>query len=140
VDNERIRRALLIDAGWTRATHDIWLALMDLVVWGDLNASRLGVVPRVRKRALDLGEKLKSLGANRDWIPHPRERLKSALASALHLRTSLEEFARVAGELDGGADLTPLRAHLQEMQRLVLAISAHEEQWARLLDAQYLDE
>lgn len=139
MDSEAVKQALTLAPAWARQARQAWLGLMDLAVWGDLGSARLGAVGRVRKRVLEVGEKLKSLAGDRDWIPHPREQLKNALASALHLRDSLDELARLAGDLDRGADLEALRSGLAELRRLVQELAPLEQRWAQLLDSQYRD-
>lgn len=137
MDNEAIKQALVLDAEWKGRARQTWLILMDLAVWGNLSSSRLGIITRVRKRTLEVGEKLKSLTGDRNWIPHPREQLKNALASALHLNDSLNELARIAGELDNGADLGAFGANLAELRHLVQDLAPLEQRWAQLLDSQY---
>ena len=137
MDSETVKQALVIDPGWVRLARQAWLASMELAVWGDVKSSRLGVTARVRKRVLEVGEKLKSLSADRTWIPHPREQLKNALASALALRDSLGELERAAGGLDGGADLDAFIAGVGKLRNVVEEIAPLENQWAQLLDAQY---
>ncbi len=137
MDNEAVKRALVIDPDWVCLARQAWLAAMGLAVWGDVRSSRLGVTARIRKRVLEVGEKLKSLSADRNWIPHPREQLKNALASALNLRNSLSELERAAGGLDGGADLEAFIAGLSKLREVVEQIAPLENQWAQLLDAQY---
>lgn len=137
MDSEAVRQALAIDPGWVRSARRAWLALMELAVWGDLGSSRLGVMPRVRKRVLEVGEKFKSLIADRTWIPHPREQIKNALASVLALKDSLSELERTAASLDGGADRDAFIEGLGELRRLVASIAPLEGRWAQLLDSQY---
>ena len=137
MDRETVNQALVIDPGWVRSARQAWLALMELAVWGDLGSSQLGVMPRVRKRVLEVGEKFKSLAADRAWIPHPREQVKNALASALGLRDSLSELERAATSLDGGADRDAFFGGLRELRRLVASIEPLEGRWAQLLDSQY---
>lgn len=137
MDRETVKQALAIDPGWTEAARRAWLAVMDLAVWGDLGSSRLGTTARLRKRVLDVGEKLKSLTADRDWIPRPREQVKNALASALGLRDSLTELERAAASLDAGGDLDAFRTGLDELRRLVEKMTPQENRWALLLDSQY---
>ncbi|MGH8747266.1 MAG: hypothetical protein ACREUK_12350, partial [Burkholderiales bacterium] len=76
---DAVDRVLACDARWLAALRRNWLALADLALWGGAQSSKLGALPRLRKRILELGERLASLGASRSWIPQPRERLKSAL-------------------------------------------------------------
>ncbi len=137
MDNEAVKRALIIDPDWVCLARQTWLAAMALAVWGDVRSSRLGVTARIRKRVLEVGERLKSLGADRNWIPHPREQLKNALASALNLRNSLSELERAAGDLEGGADLEAFIAGLSTLREVVEQIAPLENQWAQLLDSQY---
>lgn len=137
MDNEAVKRALMIDPGWVGRARQAWLAAMELAVWGDVRSSRLGVTARIRKRVLEVGERLKSLSADRNWIPHPREQLKNALASALNLRNSLSELERAAGGLEGGADLEAFIAGLSKLREVVEQSAPLENQWAQLLDSQY---
>jgi hypothetical protein len=137
MDSETVKQALVIDPGWVRAARQGWLALIELAVWGDLSSSSLGTMLRVRKRALEVGEKFKSLAADRGWIPHPREQIKNALACALGLKDSLSELERTAASLDGGADLDAFFGGLRELRRLVASIEPLEGRWAQLLDSQY---
>jgi len=137
MDSETVKQALVIDPGWVRAARRAWLALIELAVWGDLSSSSLGTMPRVRKRVLEVGEKFRGLAADRVWIPHPREQVKSALACALGLRDSLGELERAAASLDGGADLDAFVGGLHELRRLVAGIEPLEGRWAQLLDSQY---
>jgi len=102
---EEVARALELDGAWAEQLRSQWLSLMALAVFGDLKSKRLGALPRMRKKVLDGGEKLRSLLADRDWIPQPREQLKNALASALALEQALVELEIGARELEGGADL-----------------------------------
>jgi hypothetical protein len=104
LDADAVDRALACDSGWLAALRRDWLALADLAVWGGAQSSRLGALPRLRKRVMELGERFASLGAPRGWIPQPRERLKSALATAIAARELLEQCAQALAELDAGAE------------------------------------
>lgn len=140
MSTEAIEQALKLDAAWTAETRKVWLTLMDLAVCGDLGSSRLGALGRVRKRTLEVGEKLKSLSGDRNWIPHPREQLKNALACALHLNDSVKELARVAGDLDNGANLDAFCANLAQMRNLVQELEPLVQRWAQLLDSHNRDQ
>jgi len=140
MDEDAVRKALAFDPAWERAARAAWLELMDLAVWGDLRSSRLGATTKIRKRALEIGEKLRSLAADRDWIPQPRERLKNALASALNVREGLNELERAAQALDGGVDRGAFGARLAELQQYADALAPFENRWAALLDAQYRED
>ena len=91
LDAEAVDRAIACDADWLAALRRDWLALADLAVWGGAQSSRLGALPRLRKRIMELGERLASLGAPRGWIPQPRERVKSVLATAIAARELLDQ-------------------------------------------------
>jgi hypothetical protein len=82
---------------------------------------------------LDLGERLRSVLAAREWIPQPRDQLKNALASALSLRESLAQVEAGAAEIDGGADLDALRAELAAMASALAALAPRMNVWAGLL-------
>ncbi|MBI4194528.1 MAG: hypothetical protein HY526_05555 [Betaproteobacteria bacterium] len=140
MDADEIAGALAIDPAWERAARGGWLALMDLAVWADLRSSRMGATARLRKRVFEVGERLKSVVARPDWIPHPRERLKNALASALHLRRCLEDVFSAAQALDAGADRDAFGARLGDLMRVVEGLAPLEKRWAELLDAQYRED
>lgn len=135
LDPREVARALALDPAWAAELRDRWLRVMSLAVFGDLKSPRLGALPRLRKKVLDCGEKLRSLLADRDWIPQPREQLKNALASALALEQALAELEAGARELEGEADLDAYRAavaQLGDSARGELGRRANE--WAALLD------
>jgi hypothetical protein len=89
---------------------------------------------------LELGERLKSLVADRGWIPHPRERLKSALAAAAGVRETLSAAENLLAGLAPGPGAERLRDKLEVLRQLVDGtLSARENSWARLLDAQVGD-
>jgi hypothetical protein len=136
LDADAVRRALELDPGWLAALRAQWSALADLAVWGRLDSGQLGALPRLRKRVLELGEKLAALQAPRGWIPRPREQLKSALAAALATTDALARCEQACAPLEGEE-----RAELAE--RLKLLRRALEERlndrqmhWARLLDSE----
>ncbi|MCL4800183.1 MAG: hypothetical protein KJ025_11395 [Burkholderiales bacterium] len=135
LDRAEIDRALALDATWADRTREAWLAMMALAVFGDLKAPRIGGVPRLRKKALDCGERLRAALAGRAWIPQPRERLKNALATTLALREALDELAAAAGELDGGADRAAFGASVDALRAAVMdELGPRANAWAALLD------
>lgn len=134
VNEHEVRRALEIDATWTEALRSAWRSLLDRLVWGQLGSPRLGGLPKARKRALELGERLKSLVSDRDWIPRPREQLKNALASYLSAGESVDELERLLGALEGGADLVLARDRCAAIRRLLDDLRPTAERWAALLD------
>jgi hypothetical protein len=113
-----------------------WLRLIDLSVWGELKAARLGALPRLRRRVAELGELLAAIDAPRDWIPQSRERLKSALATALAARDTLAQCAQALDEMEPGAARDALRVALERVEQCCAPrIAASTERWARRLDA-----
>ncbi len=113
-----------------------WLALMEIAVWGDIKSDKLGATGKLRKRILDLGERLRSLGADRDWIPHKRERLKNLLGSCLSMRDTLLLAERTAQDLTGGADLDALTGRLIALHTIVMTeLQGQENLWAEALQS-----
>lgn len=130
-----IESALALDPSWRGTLHDQWLRLLDLLVWGDLKGTSPGTVGKARKRALEVGEKLRSVFNDRNWIPQPREQLKNALGSCLSLRDSLLLLERAAKEIEGGADRAEFETILIKLhQEVVGPLRAKENRWAELLD------
>ncbi len=126
--------ALAFDADARNAVRRAWLGLADLAVFGELRAPAIGALPRLRKRVLDLGERLRALFADRAWIPQPRERLKNALASALAAREALEAVRAEAASLGAGEDATALHAALGALDALLAPVFGERANaWAALL-------
>lgn len=113
-----------------------WLALIEIAVWGDIKSDKLGATSKLRKRLLDLGERLKSLSADRCWIPHRREQLKNLLGSCLSMRDALLLAERTAQDLTGGADLDALTGKLIAIHTIVMTdLQKQENLWAETLEA-----
>lgn len=141
MDIDEVRLAVTLDPAWVAELRAQWAALMELAVWGEVKSSRMGAATRMRKRLLDVGEKLRSLAADRDWIPHPREQVKNALGSAFSLKDALLQFERAAQDMDGGSDSAVFgECVVQLHQCLLTRLAELENIWAALLDSQYLDE
>ena len=141
MDIDEVKRAVTLDPVWINEVRGTWLALMELSVWGDVKSSRLGAMSKLRKKVLDVGEKLKSLAADRAWIPHPREQVKNALGSSFNLKDSLLQLERSAQDVDGGSELATFNALLIELHGLIVQpLAPLENQWATLLNSQYQDE
>ena len=141
MDIDEVRHAVTLDPAWVAELRAQWTALMELAVWGEVKSSRMGAATRMRKRLLEVGEKLRSLAADRDWIPHPREQVKNALGSAFSLKDALLQFERAAQDMDGGHDSAVFgELAVQLHQSLLTRLPGLENIWAALLDSQYLDE
>jgi hypothetical protein len=133
IDAREADAALALDAAWCAQVRAAWSHAAELAVFGDLRGAALGGLPRLRKRVLDLGERLRALLAGRDWIPQPRERLKNALASAIGARDALDEVRQQAAALDG-ADAARLAAALAALEALIApVVGARANAWAALL-------
>ena len=139
-DAVEVDAVLAFDPAWITDLRSNWLQLIDAAVWDDPAMQRLGDAPRLRKRLLELGERLKSLVADRRWIPHPRERLKSALAAAAGVRDTLGALESLLAGLVPGPGAEHCRARLQGLQQAIDGLlPARENAWAQLLDAQLGD-
>jgi len=114
-----------------------WLQLMALAVWGHLSSKKIGSLARLRKRILEVGENLQSLYADRAWIPHPREQLKSGLGTSVKLRDSLLALEHAAKLIDSGDNFVEFECLLIKFrQALMRVIEYHELRWAQLLESQ----
>lgn len=132
---EQIDEALSLEVALQRELHDRWLRLLDLLVWGELKASSPGGLGKVRKRALEVGERLRSVFNDRSWIPQPRERLKNALGSCLSLRDSLLLLEKAAKEVEAGTDHAEFEKILIALHQAVTGpLREKENRWASLLD------
>ncbi|MDR3391046.1 MAG: hypothetical protein P4L77_04865 [Sulfuriferula sp.] len=138
MDAHAVRLAVTIDAALVDELRQRWLTLMELAVWGEVKSTRMGATARMRKRLLEVGEKLRSLVADRAWIPHPREQVKNALGSAYSLKDALLQFERSAQDVDGGADYAAFAAGVIALHQCLLdRLPDLENAWAGLLDSQY---
>lgn len=139
-DAAQVDAVLEFDTARVELLRRQWQELIAIAVWDGVESDRLGAAPRLRKRLLELGERIKSLVASRVWIPHPRERLKSALAAALALR---ETLAGIDGALPGlrpGPDAARLTGAYQALRSAIdNELLAREARWAGMLDAQIGD-
>lgn len=137
LEADAVDRALTCDAEWLARLRSDWLALADLAVWGGAQSSRLGALPKLRKRVLELGERLAALDAPRAWIPQPRERLKSALATAIAAGELIEQCSQAVAGLDSGAERDGLEAALEILeQHTRTRLNVMAARWAELLDSQ----
>jgi len=135
MDDHAVDEALVLDALWVDALRRGWLVLMEEAVWAEIRGARPGVSGRVRKRVLDLGERLRSLTARRDWIPRPGERLKNALASAMRVEEVLDALEQDAHELQG-ADVARLERALSQLRALLAQrLPELKGRWAELLES-----
>ena len=134
MDEHVVAESLTLDAQWVSELRRGWLALIEVVVWGDIRGLHPGGSGRVRRHVVEAGERLRSLTANRDWIPRPRERLKNALASALGVEEVLEALAQDAGNLQG-ADVAHLKQALSQLNALLAQrLPDLKARWAALLE------
>lgn len=137
-DAEQVERSFAFDPQQVAGLRARWLRLLDAAVWEELKSGKIGAVPRLRKRLLEVGENLRSVVSDRAWIPHPRERVKGAMAAALNLRDALLNLERSAVLLEGGAGFPEFEAELLAFrQDLLRLLERHEQIWGDMLEAQY---
>ncbi|MDX5332466.1 MAG: hypothetical protein LPK58_00250 [Gammaproteobacteria bacterium] len=137
-DEQRVAESFAFDPAQIDTLRSGWRDLLDLAVWGDLKTQKIGAVPRLRKRLLELGENLRSVINDRRWIPQERERIKGAMGAMLNLRDALLQLERAAQVIDGGEDFTRFETDLLGYrQQLLVFIEKHERLWGDLLESLY---
>jgi hypothetical protein len=140
-DPEAVHSAVTLDPATRQALRAQWSSLMDLVVWGEIKSSQIGLLPKLRKRVLDLGEKLRSYAGDRRWIPHPREQIKNALSGSLQARDALDKVTELVPGVDGGSECAAFHSGWDALRRTLEAdIAPREARLVSLLDAQYQEE
>lgn len=138
LDPEEVRASMAFDPERVAAFRARWSRLMELAVWGDLKASEVGALPKLRKRMLEYGEKIRSLFNDRSWIPQPREQVKSVLTASLDVRDKQQAVAKEVEALTGGADYEAFTTELTALRDdLVALMQAHEDVWRDLLNRLY---
>jgi hypothetical protein len=137
-DEQRVAESFAFDPAQIDALRTGWRDLLDLAVWGDLKTQKIGAVPRLRKRLLELGENLRSVINDRRWIPQERERIKGAMGAMLNLRDALLQLERAVQLIDGGEDFARFETDLLDFrQQLLVFIEKHERLWGDLLESLY---
>lgn len=140
MDAKKVAAALELDQKILADLRQQWLHLMDDSVWAILRFEKIGMLARMRKRLLETGEALAQMTASKEWIPQPREQLKSVLGCSLKLRDALTALERTVKELKPDEDGEVFgREVIQFRQSLIAFIEPLEYRWADILDSQ-LDE
>jgi len=140
IDTAETDVTLRFSPQWVDGLRAHWQSLMSAAVWGDLETAQLGAASRLRRRLLELGERIRSLVAPRDWIPHRRERVKSALAAALAVRETLSLTEAALTVLKPGPCAEQLKTVFGDLSGLLVdELQKREMVWARLLDSQIED-
>ena len=138
LDPEEVQASLAFDPDQIAAFRTRWARLMELAVFGDLKAGEIGALPKLRKRLLEYGEKIRSLFNDRSWIPQPREQVKSVLTASLDVRDKLQATEKEVQGLTGGADLAAFREAFDALRdELVALMEAREARWKDLLNQLY---
>jgi hypothetical protein len=138
LDPDEVREALAFDPDTAADFRARWTRLMELAVWGDIKAAEVGALPRIRKRTLEYGEKLRSLFNDRSWIPQPREQVKSVLSAALDVRDRQQALGKELAGVTGGADHEALAAEAGALEEAVAALlDEREARWQGLLNQLY---
>ncbi len=137
-DPKLVAESFAFDSDQVADLRTRWRDLLDLAVWGDLKTQKIGAVPRLRKRLLELGENLRSVVNDRSWIPQERERIKGAMGAMLNLRDALLQLERAAQVIDGGEDFPRFEQDILEFrQNLLVFVEKHERLWGDLLESLY---
>lgn len=135
---EHIKQSFTFDPSITDQLKQTWLSLLDTSIWGDLKTNQIGIIPRLQKRLLELGQNFRSLLNDRSWIPQPREQVKGAMGAALNLRDALLQTDKTVKQLTGGEDFKSFTEnYLAFHQSLLQFIEKHEMQWANILESLY---
>ena len=138
LDPQEVQASMAFDNDQIAALRARWSRLMELAVFGDLKAGEIGALPKLRKRLLDYGEKIRSLFNDRSWIPQPREQVKSVLTASLDVRDKLQAAEKEVDLLKGGADLDAFRAEFDGLRdELVALMEEREARWKDLLNQLY---
>ncbi len=140
-DPEAVHSAVTLDPATRQTLRTQWCSLMELAVWGEIRSSQIGLLPKLRKRVLDLGEKLRSYAGDRRWIPHPREQIKNALSGSLQARDALDKVAELIPGVDSGSERDAFRTGWDALRHTLEAdIGPREARLVSLLDGQYQEE
>jgi len=138
LDPAEVQQSMAFDADKVADFRARWSRLMELAVWGDLKAGEVGALPKLRKRLLEYGEKIRSLFNDRSWIPQPREQVKSVLTASLDVRDKQQAVEKELEALNGGGDREAFTAELAALRDDLLALmQAHEDVWRDLLNRLY---
>ena len=138
LDPQEVQASMAFDSDQIAALRARWSRLMELAVFGDLKAREIGALPKLRKRLLDYGEKIRSLFNDRSWIPQPREQVKSVLTASLDVRDKLQAVEKEVDLLKGGTDLDAFRNEFDGLRdELVALMEEREARWKDLLNQLY---
>ena len=138
LDPEEVRQSMVFDADKIADFRTRWSRLMELAVWGDLKAGEVGALPKLRKRMLEYGEKVRSLFNDRSWIPQPREQVKSVLTASLDVRDKQQAVEKELEALTGGGDCEAFASEFAALRDDLMALmQAHEDVWRDLLNRLY---
>ncbi|HKL78435.1 MAG TPA: hypothetical protein VJ985_08770 [Gammaproteobacteria bacterium] len=138
LDPQEVQASMAFDSDQIAALRARWSRLMELAVFGDLKAGEIGALPKLRKRLLDYGEKIRSLFNDRSWIPQPREQVKSVLTASLDVRDKLQAVEKEVDLLKGGTDLDAFRNEFDGLRdELVALMEEREARWKDLLNQLY---
>ena len=138
LDPAEVRASMAFDADKVADFRARWSRLMELAVWGDLKAGEVGALPKLRKRMLEYGEKIRSLFNDRSWIPQPREQVKSVLTASLDVRDKQQAVEKELEALTGGDDYAAFTEGFAALRDdLVALMQAHEDVWRDLLNRLY---
>jgi len=138
LDPQEVQASMAFDPDQITAFRTRWGQLMELAVFGDLKAGEIGALPKLRKRLLEYGEKIRSLFNDRSWIPQPREQVKSVLTASLDVRDKLQAVEKEVAGLTGGADREAFQTEFNALRDELMALmESREARWKDLLNQLY---
>jgi len=137
INPENVKSAFELDEKQIETIKQRWSSLLEVVMWLDVASTKIGALPRARKRVLEVGESFRSFIASKDWIDQPRQQLKSALGASVKLRDSLTALKTVSVHINQGDEVDQYHSALSEFDELIMNfIVPLENQWAELLDSE----
>ncbi|MDH5692829.1 MAG: hypothetical protein OEZ47_06975 [Gammaproteobacteria bacterium] len=117
-----------------------WLGLVDASVFAPIRSDQINLTNRLSKRVFEVGASLKSMSADRAWIPHPREQLKNALGSSVKLRDAMQAVDSMLPQLKDDEASNKFVSQWKEFQNTIIEFLAPlENRWAEILDSQLND-
>lgn len=137
LSRDLVKTAFELDQQQIEKIKQCWMTLMEIIVWYDVASTKIGALPRARKRVLEVGESFRSFIASKDWIDQPRQQLKSALGASVKLRDSLTALNTVCAQITEGEDVPRFQSIVSALDEMIMNfILPLENQWAELLDSE----
>jgi hypothetical protein len=140
-DEQRVKQSFTFEHEQVQDLRTRWHTLIDLCVWGELTSRKVGLIPRLSIRLLELGECLRSLASDRSWLSQQRERVRGAMAASFNTRDALLKVDQAARLVDGGSHFAAFEQNLAAFRKdLLCFVEKHERLWSELLETPYDNE